>query len=260
MQPAAQPGSIHEIVSGRELVALLYRLARNRATGVIELARPTTRGRTLVLFRGQLVVSARDEGREVAEALRRFATEPKVRARFDGGAAACPPGHRRLPIDSWALAYLESSLSGSGANHIATELAGVRVSVREELAPDSAHLDETGQRLLAALRRPRRADELPAAARAPRFRTLAFLFALDRLGALERRGVGTLRAASAHAAASRALGIDTNADRAAVKRAYRRLARALHPDLRCEAPIEKRRALELKLAAVNRAYRVLLHG
>ena len=48
------------------------------------------------------------------------------------------------------------------------------------------------------------------------------------------------------------------ADRETVKRAYRRLARALHPDLHTGTTDERRRQLERKLADVNCAYRRLV--
>ena len=268
-------GSIHEIVSGRELVALLYRLARNEATGTLELARPMTRPRALLLRNGHLVASPRSPGgfggsdaqqprqstgRPIGEALRRLAAEPKIRVRFEGGPCAYPPKYRRLALDGWAFAYFEASLSGRRASELARELAGVRLQIREELAPDPVRLDDTGRRLLAALTDPRRADELSGAARAPRFRTLAFLFALDQLGALERKGIGVRPTAEARTVASRALGVAASADRTAIKRAYRKLARALHPDLQNPTGLPEKRDREQKLAAVNRAYRVLLHG
>jgi curved DNA-binding protein CbpA len=42
-----------------------------------------------------------------------------------------------------------------------------------------------------------------------------------------------------------------------IKRAYRRLARSLHPDLHPEATEEQRRVLAAKFAEVTDAYRVL---
>ena len=255
-----EDGSIHDVVTGGELLAQLYRLSRNSATGIATVARPTTRATSLVLARGQLIVSARDEGRTIVSVLRRLTSEPRVHLYFEGGEALYPAGHRRVALDAWAFAHLERSLSGSGAAALATELAGLRIAIREELAPDPALLDETGRRLIAALTSPLRADELPTVARAPRFRTLAFLFALDKLGALEHLGVAATVARADLGTASRALGLEEGADRVRVKRAYRRLARALHPDLASAVPSSARRARERKLADVNRAYRLLLRG
>jgi hypothetical protein len=54
------------------------------------------------------------------------------------------------------------------------------------------------------------------------------------------------------------LGLTPGADAADVKRAYRRLARALHPDLHPGATEEQRRQLERQLCQVNEAYRTLV--
>ncbi|MBL0212767.1 MAG: DnaJ domain-containing protein [Myxococcales bacterium] len=54
------------------------------------------------------------------------------------------------------------------------------------------------------------------------------------------------------------LGIDEGADLETVKRAYRRLARTLHPDLQPEADAPRRKILERQFAEVTAAYEVLL--
>jgi DnaJ-class molecular chaperone len=46
-------------------------------------------------------------------------------------------------------------------------------------------------------------------------------------------------------------------EKAEIKRAYRRLARSLHPDLHPEATDEQRRVLSAKFAEVTDAYRAL---
>ena len=56
----------------------------------------------------------------------------------------------------------------------------------------------------------------------------------------------------------RVLGIAPGAGVAEVKRAYRRLARAVHPDLHPEATDEQRRALEAQFVTINEAYRALV--
>jgi molecular chaperone DnaJ len=53
------------------------------------------------------------------------------------------------------------------------------------------------------------------------------------------------------------LEIDDAADADAVKRAYRRLARALHPDLQPEADDQRRRSLERRFAELTAAYEAL---
>ena len=61
-------------------------------------------------------------------------------------------------------------------------------------------------------------------------------------------------------AAMRLLGIDDAGDPGAVKRAYRRLARALHPDLQPHADDQQRRMLERRFAEVTAAYEALGDG
>ncbi|MGH7295510.1 MAG: J domain-containing protein, partial [Polyangiaceae bacterium] len=56
----------------------------------------------------------------------------------------------------------------------------------------------------------------------------------------------------------RLLGLPPGADAAEIKRAYRRLARAVHPDLHPEATADERRALALRFSAITAAYRALV--
>lgn len=54
------------------------------------------------------------------------------------------------------------------------------------------------------------------------------------------------------------LGLAPGADADAIKRAYRRLARATHPDLHPGASADEKRALEVRFAAITEAYRALV--
>ncbi|MBK9032477.1 MAG: DnaJ domain-containing protein [Myxococcales bacterium] len=112
---------------------------------------------------------------------------------------------------------------------------------------------------------PRRLDQLWPLARTPRFRLLAFLHFLRQVGGLVEAGIGAYDSGPHRApldprrsAAARLLGVDDVADREAIKRAYRRLARALHPDLQPEVVAERRRELEGRLAEVTAAAQTLL--
>ena len=58
--------------------------------------------------------------------------------------------------------------------------------------------------------------------------------------------------------ALRLLDLDASADEEAIRRAYRRMARASHPDLHPAATDAERRALEERFIAVTRAYRALV--
>lgn len=56
----------------------------------------------------------------------------------------------------------------------------------------------------------------------------------------------------------RVLGLAPGASADEIKRAYRRLARTVHPDLHPEASPEERRALELQFSEITSAYRALV--
>lgn len=246
-----------------EFVRICYRLGRSRATGVLTVY--TSRGsETLVLRRGNVVTAASDPtGRALSQKLAQLAASDNARFRFDGGIAAYPPGlaGRQVSLAGWARSHLESQVDSTRAATMVRELAGTRLIVRRDVAPDSSICDATDRRILEVLSQPRRLDQIWTLARTPRFRLLTFIHFLRCIGALRLIGVAapipdppTVECAAAH----RILGVSASADRTTVKRAYRRLARALHPDLQPSLSPEKRRALERKLARVNSAYRELL--
>ncbi len=207
----------------------------------------------------------------------RTAAPPGVAA--DAGARPCTlPNPSPFAIATWARRHVESRLDAVRARAMLTDLAGARLALRKDLAPDPADCDDTDRRILEGLAAPRRLDELERAAHAPRFRLLAFVHFLSSIGALEPIGVGAPRpqtqppwvaaAAWGHAPplapsprtpddARRLLGVPSDADAAAVKRAYRRLAREWHPDMHPEAAGAVRQALEARFAALNQAYRTI---
>ena len=269
------PSQSREISRG-ELARLIYRLGRHAASGVLTI-RPRSgpagaRGEVFVLRRGHAVVGEGELARKaLAARLARLAAHHDLEVVFEGGVTAViPPGASHgVSLAGWARAHLEQQLDGSLAEALVRQLAGVRLTLRPELAPEPA--DEADRRMLAAMAQPRRLDQIWPLARTPRFRLLAFLHFLRAVDALEGAGVAAEdRAASPppragalaladprRRAALRTLGIDDGADPDAVKRAYRRLARALHPDLQPEADGERRRLLERRFAEVTAAYEAL---
>jgi DnaJ-domain-containing protein 1 len=172
----------------------------------------------------------------------------------------------------WARQHLEAQLDQSRAEALTVELAGVRLAARAEHVPDASFLDEADRRMLAAMAQPRRLDQIWPLARTPRFRLLCFIHFLRHVGALTAVGVGAAATAGAMAdsgphrlggdprlaGALRTLGLTEAADRDTVKRAYRRLARALHPDLQPGVPELRRRELEARFAEVTAAADALL--
>ena len=223
-------------------------------------------GYVLVLRRGHLIAAeadAPDMSRRTAQRLERLAGLDNARFCFDGGVAAYPPGAslRQYNLAAWARAHLEAQFDAAQAQAMARELAGTRLALRLDLAPELAWCDETDRRIVAAMAVPRRLDQIWPLARTARFRLLSFVYFLRRVGAVTLVGVAVPARnphASAEEDACRLLGVPSGADRETVKRAYRRLARALHPDMHTGSSDERRRQLERKLADVNCAYRQLV--
>lgn len=244
-----------------ELIRLVYRLGRQGASGVLTIRARATRSDVFVLRRGAAVVGEGElPRRALAQRLARLVLDDQVHVGFDAGVAAYPPGAtHQVCLAGWARAHLEAQLDGTLAEVIVRQLAGARLVLRPELAPAPA--DEADRRMLAALGRPRRLDQIWPLARTPRFRLLAFVHFLRSVDAVELLGVvaePARRPADPRAAAQRLLGVDDGAELEDIKRAYRRLARTLHPDLQPDADHARRRALERELAAVTEAYEALL--
>lgn len=252
-----------------ELVRLLYRLGRQGASGVLTVTPRGERAEVFVLRRGAVMVGDGEIARKAAVArLARMCVVDSLAVVFEGGVTAYPPGaSNQVTLTGWARQHLEQQLDGSLAESIVRELAGVRLLLRAELAPEP--VDEADRRMLAAMTLPRRLDQIWPLARTPRFRLLAFLHFLRGVDALEAVGVVAERSAPhrmfdprmldpRRQAAMRMLGVEDGADPDAVKRAYRRLARALHPDLQPEADALRRRTLERRFAEVTAAYETLI--
>lgn len=188
----------------------------------------------------------------------------RVAVEFQGGVNACPPGpQHQIFLASWVRAHVEAELDSSLADRVMRELAGMRLSIRPALVPTPA--DEADRRLLSAMDKPRRLDQIWPLARVPRFRILAFLHFLRRIDALEAEGIAAEKSGpnrrivgDRRRAAAALLGVGPDAGSEAIKRAYRRLARSLHPDLQPHTDPAVRRHLELRFAELAEAYDALM--
>ncbi len=246
-----------------ELVRLVYRLGRQEASGVLTVTGRGARSEAFVLRRGCAVVGDGELAKKALVArLVRLAGQDDLVALFEGGITTYPPGATAsVVLASWAREHLEQQVDSTLAETLVKQLAGMRLAIRAELVPAPA--DEADRRMIAAMGMPRRLDQIWPLARTPRFRLLAFLHFLRAVDALEVEGIAAERSGPHYQldprrqAALKLLGVDLTADVDAVKRAYRRLARSLHPDLQPEADAERRRTLERKFAEVTAAYETL---
>lgn len=243
-----------------ELVRLLYRLGRQGASGLLTVSPRASRAELFVLRRGGAVLPDGELAKKALVArLARLALD-ECTVVFEGGAGMAPPGQQaQLPLAAWARTHLEQQLDNTIADTLVRELAGIRLSLRTELSPEAG--DEADKRMIAAMASPRRLDQIWPLARTPRFRLLAFIHFLRGVGALEIEGIVAERSAPIDlrkAQALRTLGVDAGADLETVKRAYRRLARSLHPDLQPSASFEQKRALERRFSELTSAYEALV--
>ncbi|MCP4449636.1 MAG: DnaJ domain-containing protein, partial [Myxococcales bacterium] len=132
--------------------------------------------------------------------------------------------------------------------------------------PDAGSLDATDLRIIETMRMPRRLDQIWPLTRTPRFRLLCFIHFLRAIGAVHEQGVATsarprIGTPARQSEAMRTLGLKgLAASPQDVKRAYRHLARTLHPDLNHAQSHAHRRASEQRLADVNSAYRELMQS
>lgn len=214
------------------------------------------------------------------------------------GAGAPPPGCQVLHLSVWARSHLEAQLDAQCARVLLDELTGPRLAIAPGCAPPALACDEIDLRIIAAMEAPRLLHEIWRLARTSRFRLLSFLYFLRSVGALhlsDNRPPASQRARTASGRdapdvgvigvvgvasgmgqgtderswafdpngdgqrqAERLLGVAPGADRAAIRRAYRRRARALHPDLQPQLSELQRRRLEHALAVVTEAYEQLM--
>lgn len=262
------PELVAQQVERGQLVGYLYRLGRRAASGVLTITPAgSPRNEVFVLRRGAIVLADDTAKRGLQQRLARLVALDRLATIFESDVNAYPPGSQHaLSLATWARGHLEQQLDGALADAMQRSLAGVRLSIRIELAPDPGTCDEADRRMLAALAQPRRLDQIWPLARTPRFRLLAFIHFLRAVDALDVEGVVAekseptrMRAIDPRRdAARRLLGIDPEADLESIKRAYRKLARELHPDLQPDADYDARRSLERRFAEVTAAYETLI--
>jgi hypothetical protein len=245
---------------------VLYRLGHNEATGVLTLSARLARAEIFVLRRGAAIVGEGELAKKALIARLARLCSQDLSIVFEGGVTGVLPVGplSGVSLAGWARNHLEAQLDGGLADVLVRELAGMRLVVRGDLAP--VPQDDADRRMLVAMALPRRLDQIWPLARTPRFRLLAFVHFLRQVGALEIEGIAAERSGGTRMpvrhdpdrlAAARLLGIDETADVETVKRAYRRLARALHPDLQPDADGARRRVLERRFAEITAAYEAL---
>jgi DnaJ-domain-containing protein 1 len=265
--PPDQLGSkiIRRSLQRGELVRFVYRLGRQVATGLLTVTASGERPELLALRRGHALAGDTELAKKALIArLARLVAADQLAVVFEGGAhAMIPPGATGgVALADWARGHVEAQLDGALADHLVRQLAGIRLSIRPELAPEA--IDEADRRMLVAMTLPRRLDQIWPLARTPRFRLLSFIHFLRAVGALVVEGVVAEKSAPVRridprrAAALELLGVTDDAEVEDVKRAYRRLARSLHPDLQPEIDAERRRVLERRFAEVTAAYEALV--
>jgi DnaJ-domain-containing protein 1 len=227
------PGRLKATTLG-DLLGALY---RGSATGTLELVEDRGRTHRIHLASG-LVVAVELDGAaaSLAELLRRDrAVDDDVLRRSLLRAMASRRLHGEVLVDEFRLSPTV-----------------VGLALRRQLLVRLASLEQIADARIAfrvAVRTPRGAlQERPLEPR-------EFLYGRRR--ARERtREVASV--AHEDASAWSVLGLPPGADPDDIKRAYRRLARSVHPDLHPQATAEERRALEVRFSRVHEAYRALV--
>jgi len=147
-------------------------------------------------------------------------------------------------------AVIRNVVAGDAEAFRARAAGGARLQLVTQPHASCIGLDE--RPIVAMLASPRTLDELERAQVTPPARVWRLCAFLEAVGALSVES--ELSLASAYALLE--LGDGASPDE--VKRAYRRLARALHPDVHPNASADELRELERRFAAVSAAYRRLV--
>ncbi len=235
------------MTAGR-LDRLLYALVARSATGAIAVELPDARKARIELLRGFVHALAGFHGAEARpeEGLRWLLKSARGEARFVAGVAGEGRG-RVTPFHPAGVVrnHVEAELGPGAGLSLRGRAGGERI--RLVLAPHPSCLGPDEKRLCALLAAPRTMAELDGAGVATPLRVERFLAFLDGVGAL---ALGpSLRAR---------LGLHEGAALEEVRRAYKRQARDLHPDLHPHASAVERRAMEARLAELTAAWRALL--
>lgn len=180
------------------------------------------------------------------EQLRALLKRDDVDWRFDEKLAAL----KRGPVAPFHPAAVIRNVVVVDGEAFRARARGARLQLATPPHPSCIGLDE--RPLIALLALPRRLDEIDRAQPCPPARTGKLLAFLEAMGAL------TVESELSLAAAYAVLEVADGASPDEIKRAYRRLARALHPDVNPAASPGERKELERRFAAVSAAYRRLV--
>jgi hypothetical protein len=232
------PGRLKATTLG-DLLGALHRAA---ATGTLELVEDRGRAHRVHVAQG-LVVAVELDGAapSLAEILRRDrAADDDVLRRSLLRAMSSRRLHGEVLVDEFRLApsVVGDALRRQILARLASleQVADARVSFRVAVRPPRGALHAAPLEPREFLHGRRRARGRAAATPDPRGDVRA------------HRDLGPWRL----------LGLAPGADTTAIKRAYRRLARDVHPDLHPGATPDERRALELRFAELTEAYRALV--
>lgn len=247
--------------SSAPLARLLYELSHGQAGGTVRLRREdgATAPLHLELFRGWVhavdlspaygkVGPAPSRGEDRLRLFLQLALDeyaihehrPDAKPQKRG---ACTPFHPAQVLRNHVDALgrdPELFLMRAGAGHL-----------QVLKAPHASCLGQDERPVVAFLARPRTLRELDAMRFVPRERAAKLLAFLDAVGALQITF-------DRHVSPWAALELPDGAPPEEVKRAFRRLARELHPDRHPGASEEELRDLERRFAEVNAAYRRLV--
>jgi len=212
----------------------------------------------LQVRRGEIVApDARTSARELELLLSALSRRPEHDALLaPGGLGPAPAACLSLAEISIRLGTRDVTLERARAYADAAGTLPVAITARL----DPAWLAEPDRPIVVALGRGGPLSEIASRARAPLFRVLALASFLSDVGALapsceEARPLARdVPVDPARAVALQTLGLPPDASLSVAKSAFKRLARALHPDAHPAASIHEKRELSLSLARLAAAY------